>query len=390
MKKFFIGFAAIAAMFTVSLTSCNNDEVQNVAEEATGDAIGFQAILDNQVTTRATPTTLTEMNVANNTFMVWGYYTSDCTESAALGIARNARYVGSSATVGTIIKYSSDAWNYNTLSDKAYWPSQPLNFQAVTPYDYGTIVNDETGVAQLAMEVDVPADQSAQKDLMFGHEEGVTKTSHNLCVNLAFEHALSQICFKAKTASSNITAHISGVKINNIKDAGTVGYTGALTGDKRALAVALGSTYDDYAIGMASADILVNSTSTAADLNAANGTLMLLPQTTTAWGTTVASAVTTSAADAANNSYLELDIAIQNGSSYVVGSYDSGTSEITYGKVYIPFAANWAIGKKYTYTIIVGEGNNGFDENGEPLLQPISYTVSSIEAWDPLTSDISL
>ena len=389
MKRFFIGMAAIAAMFTVSLTSCSNDEVENVATASNaGEAIGFQNILAGQVTTRATPTTSTEMNVTNNTFMVWGFYTSDCTGDATKNIAQNARYVGASNTVGTIIKYDGSNWIYNTATDKAYWPGAPLNFQAVTPYDYGTIVNDATSseVSKLAMTIDVPADQSAQKDLMFGHEEGVTKTSHNLDVQLTFEHALSQIVFKAKTASTNITANISGVKINNIQDCGTVGYTGALTGDKRALAVTLASpaTYDDYAIGMYSADVAVNSTTTAAQLNAANGTLMMLPQTTTAWTTAVGSPVTTAAADAANNSYLELDCKIQNGDTYVVGSTSA------YGKVYIPFSADWAIGKKYTYTIIVGEGNNGFDEDGNPLLQPISYVVQSIEDWDPIDRDIEL
>ena len=44
------------------------------------------------------------------------------------------------------------------------------------------------------------------------------------------------------------------------------------------------------------------------------------------------------------------------------------------------------LGKKYTYTLIFGNGTGGYDENGDPLtnLVPITYTVSAAEDWTPV------
>ena len=107
---------------------------------------------------------------------------------------------------------------------------------------------------------------------------------------------------------------------------------------------------------------------------AADGSLMMLPQTTSKWTTVDGMPVTVAAADAAKNTYIKISCKIKNGDTYLIGS------ENTYGEVYIPFAAAWAMGKKYIYTINIGTGTGGFDVNGKPLIQPISYSVD-VDEW---------
>ena len=70
----------------------------------------------------------------------------------------------------------------------------------------------------------------------------------------------------------------------------------------------------------------------------------------------------------------------------------SSTVLINDEDVYIPFdlatanSKNWELGKKYTYTLIFGNGSGGYDENGDPLtnLVPITYTVTAADDWTPV------
>ena len=48
-----------------------------------------------------------------------------------------------------------------------------------------------------------------------------------------------------------------------------------------------------------------------------------------------------------------------------------------------------AEGKKYIYTINIGTGKGGFDENGNPLIQPISYSVA-VADWTDANSEVEL
>jgi hypothetical protein len=115
------------------------------------------------------------------------------------------------------------------------------------------------------------------------------------------------------------------------------------------------------------------TSTTAKNLTATDGALLMLPQTVTPWATTAGSPVTTAAADAAHNAYLKIRCTIISGAVTLVDN----------DYVYIPFSVNWQQGKKYTYTLVFGAGSGGFDENGNPLdnMLPISYTVAAADDW---------
>ena len=399
MKKNSIFSKAIlmALVAGMSFTSCSNDEIEGGSQgnlPKDNPEMSFTVGLDNSIVTRGTATTLANFEVENNTFDVWGYYSTDATGT---GVTPGALYVGTSNTVGTVIKYDGAKWDYNNAADKKLWPAETgkLNFQAVSPAAYGTIINTPAdAVAKLGMTITVPATVADQKDVVFGHAEKKTYTSNATVVPLAFEHALSQVVFQGKVNSTDLTATVKGVKICNVKSTADVGYLGArvidnngtpddesddVTTDRRALAVQnIGAAVESYPIGMAGGADVVLTTTTAADLCATNGALIMIPQSgATPWDPTAGNIT---AANAAGETYLEIECKIMYTESgeYVLGSADA------YGKIYVPFTIDWAIGKKYTYLLNFGTGSGGYDESGEELMNYITFSVSAVESWDEI------
>lgn len=393
MKKFkflpllMMGLVASSA----TLVSCSNDEIDGGGTVNNGKSndlyLGYSVIHENAGTTRGTATTLANFEVADNTFMVVGFYATDATGD---GVTPGAQYVGSSATEGTVIKYTGSAWDYNSEADKKLWPktTAPLNFQAVSPASAGTIINTPAdNVAKLGMTITVPNDNAEQKDVIFGHAEGVTYETSGAVASLAFEHALSQVLFQAKVATDDLTAIVKGVKVCNVKNKADIGYLGALTGDRRALAVEnIAATTDKFAVGMVGADDVTVTSTTATDLCATDGVLLMIPQSGgTAWDVAedTPTAPTIADADAAGQTYIEVECKIFYTAS---GEYVSGSST-EYAKIYLPFNVDWAIGKKYTYVLNFGSGSGGYNEEGEKELNYISYSVASVSDWGVVSTD---
>ena len=381
MKKCIFSMAVLAAMVG-TMTSCSNDEEVNSSNNAVvGKAISFN--VNNGSGTRALGTTPGNYLTQVQNFQVWGYYADGATGT---GVTPGAQYVGVSNTVGVFMDGDgAGAWNYRTASDASYWPAEtaPLNFQAITPASDAsfTIENTPSGnLAHVVANVTVPTDNAAQKDIMFASTPNQKASSNSRKVNLSFQHAMSQITFSAKLASTKFTAEVSGISINNIKSTGKVGY---LAENDAAGAVVLGGGADasmtvaNYATGMV-ADGTVDDISTAKTLTADDGALIMLPQTTVKWATVDGTPVTVAEADAAKNSYLVITCKIKTtDGTYLVGSDSS------FGTVYVPFAANWERSKKYNYTIVFGTGTGGFDADGNLIFQPISYSAS-VEDWTPV------
>lgn len=374
--------AAVAGM---ALASCSNEDVENGGVPAgSSDKFisGFVPSINNVPVTRGTATTLANFEVEGNSFMVFGYYSTDATGT---GVNPGALYVGTSNTVGTVIAYDGSKWDYSNAADKKLWPAETakLNFQAVSPASYGTIINTPAdNVAALGMTITVPATVEDQKDVVFGHAESKTYASNATVVPLAFEHALSQVVFQGKVADDNLTATIKGVKVCNVKNTANVGYLGAIDAENtqyRALAVTgIGTTVDSYPVGMAGGADVVLTTTTATDLCAATGALMMIPQSgATPWDPTAGNIA---AANTAGQTYLEIECKIMytDSGEYVLGSADA------YGKIYVPFTIDWAIGKKYTYLLNFGTGSGGYDESGEELMNYITFSVSSVENWNEI------
>ena len=382
MKKIF-SFALIACALCAGFTSCSNDE--DVAGAAGAGVSGDGKTMSFNIThdgTRGTATTAANFLSRINDFQVLGYYSDG-----------SGKYVGAAATpaAGIVIdQIAGPAWDYHTASELQYWPSGNLDFQAVTPSADASFALANTvdeGHPRLVANVTVPTTVADQKDIMFASATGINNAATGLPVSLTFKHALSQVVFSGKVANPTITAVVAEITVCNIHNTGTVGYASALT---TLSAAATGDPESNFSVGLiegADADATTDTTD-AKNLTNGNGALMMIPQTQVAW----THAAPEKAIASATGSYLKIKCKVQdnNSGTWLIGAA-SGANEFEY--VYIPFdlsnpgtpALNksWELGKKYTYTLIFGNGAGGYDENGDPLtnMVPITYTVAAAEDW---------
>ncbi len=394
MKKFFF-FVAIATMTMVGFASCSNDDGigpdnNNVQTSKYGkNVMAFNITQDGF--TRGTATTAENFLSRITNFQVLGYYSDG-----------SGKYVGAVANPAAGIIINGDgagAWEYADPTQLQYWPSGNLDFQAITPATDAsiTLVNtvDDTTPGEvyprLTANVTVPTTVADQKDIMFASATGVNNAATGTPVGLTFKHALSQVVFSGKVAKPTITAVVDEITVCNVHNTGNVGYRGALN---TLSALATGSAASSFSVGLiegadaAATTAARTMTSTdAVNLTNGNGALMMIPQTQAAW---THEAPEKAIADA-TGSYLKVKCKVQdnNSGTWLIGAA-SGVDEFEY--VYIPFNLTtiaWELGKKYTYTLVFGNGSGGYDEDGEPLtnMVPITYTVTAADNWTAAVPD---
>ena len=381
IKKMYLGFALIAGV----LSGCADDDITSSASNGNGACISYNVSL---VGNHTKGIGLTNTNVVDNlpNMQVWAYYHPN---ASGFGVTAGTQYVGN-GNQGITVTNTSGVWKEDA-ANTAYWPAETaiLNFQAIAPATHESIKsisNDkENDLAHMVANVTIPQENAKQVDILMANEDGVTQATHSRSVQLDFKHVLSQVRFKVQTASKQLSGDIGSISLCNIKSTGTVGYHAAddvADGTNAWKKVVLGSTVSDdvvasYPLGMA-ADCSFGASQfgpgNAKDVTAADGSLLMLPQTTTAWTTVDGTPISIASADGAKNSYMKISCKIKNGDTYLVGS------PTAFGEVYIPFAANWVMGKKYVYTINIGTGTGGFDANGNPMILPIKYSVD-IDEW---------
>lgn len=392
MKKFF-ALVAMATLTFAGMTSCSNDdEIIGAAAQDSQviNSMRFKLTQDNSVfagarATRGTATTSENFLTQINDFQVLGYYSDG-----------SGKYVGAAATAAAGIVIDGDGtgnWDYHTSSELQYWPSGNLDFQAVTPSADAsfTLVNtvDESTPGEvyprLTANVTVPTTVTDQKDIMFASALAQNNAADGSAVGLTFKHALSQVVFAGKVANPTITATVNEITVCNVHNTGNVGYRSALN---TLSALATGDPESNFSVGLiegadaaATTAARTMASTTPQPLTNGNGALMMIPQTQVAW----THAAPEKAIADATGSYLKIKCKVQdnNSGTWLIGAA-SGADEFEY--VYVPFdltTVAWELGKKYTYTLVFGNGSGGFDENGDPLTNmiPITYTVTAAEDW---------
>lgn len=392
MKKFF-ALVAFATLTIAGMTSCSNDD-EIIGASAQGNSPATSAMSFNVThdgVTRGTATTAENFLSQITDFQVLGYYSDG-----------SGKYVGAAATpaAGIIIdQIAGPAWDYHTASELQYWPSGNLDFQAITPsadasFTLVNTVDDSTPgevYPRLTANVTVPTTVTDQKDIMFASALAQNHASDGTAVGLTFKHALSQVVFSGKVANPTITAIVDEITVCNIHNTGNVGYRSALS---TLSALATGSAASSFSVGLiegadaaATTAARTMTSTTAQNLTNGNGALMMIPQTQVAW--THADPEKTIAQ--ATGSYLKIKCKVKdnNSGTWLIGA-ESGVSEFEY--VYVPFdltTVAWELGKKYTYTLVFGNGSGGYDENGEALtnLVPITYTVTAADNWTAADPD---
>lgn len=372
--RFFLA-AAAAAVLCASFTACADDDAIIEKSKFVGDgSIRYGVSSDSKAVTRGTATTVSNYLTQISNFSVWGYFAPGATGE---GVTQGAQYIGSSATTGTVINGDgSGNWTHANGSDLRYWPATtaPLNFQAVTPATDASFSIENSVSSYLphvTAVVTVPTTVTAQKDIMFAQQRNVTAATNNQTATLTFKHGLAQVVFHGKVATTDLTASVTELSIVNLHKAGRVGFFGT--------DCALTSTVTDeatttFSLGLSSAAASITST-TAANITATDGALLILPQTVTKWQTTPSTPVTTTAANTAHNAYLKVKCTIKQGDWVIIND----------DYIYVPIDVAWEQGNKYVYTLVFGgDGAGAFDENGNinSRFSPVRYALTSVTEWN--------
>jgi hypothetical protein len=368
--------AMLAAAAMSSLGSCSSDELLDGINTLPENAIAFN-VTQQGALSRGTETNSGNFQNQIKDFQVWAYFDKAATGT---GVTPGGLYVGDSHTIGTKVNGDTKgAWSYDDVTKQQYWPATtaPLNFQAITPYAHSSFTIENTPdvadpkLAHVTANVTVPTAVADQQDIMFAKADGQTRETNSQTVGLNFQHGMSQVVFSGKLASDKIEATVHGIEIHNLHNTGKVGYMGT---NAELQAQTTGEAATTFAAGLVDNPV-VNSSSQATVLSAADGALFMLPQTVAKWTTTAKNPVPTSEADANHNSYLKVTCTVKDKASGVV--------LVNNGSIYIPLEVNWQQGKKYSYTLVFGQGEQGFKPDGshdDNLLQ-IKYSVSA-ENWN--------
>lgn len=381
MKKVIFG-TALASMALLSACSSDN-ELANV-ETTANNAIGFH-VVGNKAETRAN--LITPDNLTTTDFNVYAF-TKD-----------GKAFMGQSDTGfawnGINIVNKDGKWDYATASDLRYWPeiTTPLDFYAVNPSTVGendrmNLSWDMTSSIQKIFytTVDEHGNEKGHTnyDVMYAIAKDQTKETKSGKVALTFKHILSQIAFKAKTKEADMKVEIKGMKIHNFQTGGTFTFPA----DANTAATREGNWAPNginaltYSIGVKN-KTTVDSKDKATEIF--TEPILFVPQKLIPWATTPSSPMTKEAADAAKQSYLEVNCKIWKDGHLIFGT-ETEVKDLTdpegYKTLYVPFGTSWEPGKRHIYTLIFG---GGYDDQGNQFLMPINFEAT-VEDWKDVTS----
>lgn len=364
-------FGAMAALM---MAACSQDEVVSVRQD--GIAYGVSA----GTQTRAAD------SYCNNTlpdyFKVWA--------KSADGLYIN----------GDKIVNSDGVWT--DADGTRYWPDgKTLDFYAEVNGDEEFSFNDG---APTFNDFTVKDAVDEQVDLMYSVRKGQTKTVDK--VQLNFRHALSQVCFRAKNNTKNMSVVIKGVSVGHLTEKGTFTFPAADTDYNYAdhsdnnvdpekevnggtWVIPSGAQYNKkYSVAPLNGNVTL-APGTASNLtcpedsheNGFGQVLTLLPQTVAAWNPT-------KTGEEWNGAYFLVDLALSNITE------DDGGAEVSTtvytGEAAIPVNVAWVQGYRYIYTFVFDEGGNGGwtpdPENPKPVLTTIKYDVT-VDDFIPVNPD---
>lgn len=365
---------AVAAVATVFASCSNEEELANVGKSES-NAIRFAGI-SGLSDTRTTPIGTT--NLTTTDFDVMAFMSSDN------ALFMGGKHVSGVSDQGVKIVYKTSAWDYADPDQMAYWPTEgDVDFYAVSPAISNDLVLDNgfaydmTSVAKTISYrmVDEYNTTGTNHDVMYAVAKGRNKVNNGTnAVQMNFKHILSQVVFKAKTASSILEVDVENVKIHNFVQSGVFTLPAGEPAEKEPT-MSNWSTSPDEAVFTATVKLNaanVKTNNAVVELSDMNSPLMMIPQKLTKWSTSTGAAVSKHVADTKKECYLEISMKLKQNDSYLIGSATE------YKTVYVPFdnGKGWEPGKRYIYTLIFG---GGYDDQGEPILSPIKFEAATVD-----------
>ncbi len=385
MNKKFIVMAAFAAMFSISFTSCSNNDDDlagaGVAQKDSKNLMTFNGYTNNGPATRGYAAN-EETDVRVDGMSVWAF-------DATKAVTADADFFMGSTTAGLAHSWVADPGYYKAAADY-FWPQYNLNFVALTPQTGGGI--GAISISQAASDkpvmtvaVDVPLTTESdgtygadtQKDIMIASIEDQAPLATG-SASLTFKHALSQIVFKG-IVDNTTTIHkavVKSIKLVNVASDGTVTYDS--DGDAFSTG-SFGAKTKTYAANIVNTTVTATDSADPDDITGQddaetgrNYQMMILPQTSTECeGITGAENLSQLGAPTAGT-YL-----LVNATLFANGNNANAVLENT-TNVYIPLEeTTWAPGYKYTYLLKFGDN----------LLHPITFTAS-VAAWTDANNNV--
>lgn len=376
---------AVAAVATVFASCSNEEELANVGKSES-NAIRFAGI-SGLSDTRTTPIGTT--NLTTTDFDVMAFMSSDN------ALFMGGKHVSGVSDHGVKIVYKTSAWDYADPDQMAYWPTEgDVDFYAVSPAISNDLVLDNgfaydmTSVAKTISYrmVDEYNTTGTNHDVMYAVAKGRNKVNNGTnAVQMNFKHILSQVVFKAKTASSILEVDVENVKIHNFVQSGVFTLPAGEPAEKEPT-MSNWSTSPDEAVFTATVKLNaanVKTNNAVVELSDMNSPLMMIPQKLTKWSTSTGAAVSKHVADTKKECYLEISMKLKQNDSYLIGSATE------YKTVYVPFdnGTGWEPGKRYIYTLIFG---GGYDDQGEPILSPITFDAATTNWLDADGTDVNI
>lgn len=385
-------FFLCAALF--ALNSCTN-EINEEDFLDKSNTISFNSYTSK--TRAAVDADVTSDNMKGDNFGVAGY-----TDNNSIYLYKK----DNTDNKGVEQTWKGSSWEYANLDDLKYWPNSSMDFYAYFPYsDNATFAgSDATG------DVMTIAGTTCAHDVLFAK----ATTAKVPRVPLMFHHAFSKIRklqiempSDGNLFQSNCQVTVQKVEFINtstsghikVDNTGTASYTitdpnVTFKEDLTSSPVTINSTNNSKALidnGENAKGYLFATSSSSVATNNVKGTGKTL------WDGDKA-ALSSGKLSEKDFVCLKLTCKVWNGADdnkyYYVGNDD------TYGEIYIPIKAKLdsdisadktalLAGKRYTY-IIKMKDNVGFTDEGDPILTPILFEVSSVDGWEDVTVTITL
>ena len=382
-----------AALLT--LGSCTN-EINEEGFVDKANTISFNAYPNK---TRVMNVDVTSSNMTSDHFGVVGYKSDN---SIYL-------YKGANSAVEQTWQPSgeSGSWEYSNMGDLKFWPDGSMDFYAYFPYsDNATFEeSDASGDVMTIPNVD------CSHDVLFAYKGSQEKT---LRVPLTFNHAFSKIKglviempADGSLFKSNCQVEVQKVEFINTDTKGDVkvNNSGKASYSVNSTNVTLSETlYPVVTInktaGNTSKNLIDNGTNAKGYLFATNSseTNFVTGTEKTMWdGVKTNISGSNKILSESGLVCLKLTCKVWNGADSKKYYYVGGDGE-NYGEVYIPLkgkdsnnnsVSTLDAGKRYTYKIVMKD-NVGYTNEGDPILTPILFNVSSVTGWEEVTVTITL
>lgn len=367
MNKIYLLTAAFAVM--ASLSGCSDTELASIDTAQEKTPIGFHTV-GSQMGSRATI-----INSSNDlTGHSFNVYAFNCKDDGTDGTVFMGTNDASHDYNGINISYNGGKWGYTTSTDLKYWPTNDLNFYAVSPggnqylYTWNISASNKEIKVSTSDEYGDPENLPENVDVMYAISKNQNQSLNGGKVKMNFRHILSQVEFKARTDIPNMEVTIEGIKIYNFNSVGTFTLPTTENAPTRT-----NWQYEDRGYSTTGFTVVkgksIKVEKTATSIS--EGPMLFIPQQLTKWATTAASPMSINQANTAKQSYLEINCRIK------LDGIDRVGPGSTIDKLYVPFGADWQPGKHYIYTLVFG---GGYRVDGTPILQSINFETK-VEEW---------